>query len=84
MVIVGIAHGGNIPSLHTAVAGVAPLEYRAAFMSINSTVLRLGQTIGPPLMAIIFLSQGFNVTFYVSGAIAIFTAILSWTNVASS
>ena len=77
--ILGAGHGGNIPSLHTAVAGVAPLEYRAAFMSMNATVLRLGQTIGPPLMALVYVSRGLNATFYVSGAIALLTALVGFT-----
>jgi ACDE family multidrug resistance protein len=72
--IYGAGHGGNIPGLQTSIAGLAPLEYRAAFMSVNTTVLRLGQTVGPPLMALIYISRGMNMTFYVSGAIALITA----------
>jgi ACDE family multidrug resistance protein len=71
----GIAHGGNVPGLQTGVAGLAPLEHRAAFMSLNATVLRLGQTIGPPVMTLIYLQQGYAVIFYVSGAIAFVTAL---------
>jgi ACDE family multidrug resistance protein len=74
----GIGHGGNVPGLQTGVAGLAPLEYRAAFMSINATVLRLGQTIGPPLMSLIYLSRGFDITFYAAGAIAIVTATVAF------
>jgi ACDE family multidrug resistance protein len=74
MLVLGTGHGANIPSLQTAVAGLAPLEYRAAFMSVNSTMLRLGQTIGPPLIAIIYVHGGLNATFYASSAIALVTA----------
>ncbi|MFC2011940.1 MFS transporter [Chloroflexota bacterium] len=68
--IFGIAHGANIPSIQTAVAGLAPLEYRAGFMSVNSTMLRLGQTIGPPLVAVIYVYGGLDAAFFVTAAIA--------------
>lgn len=66
-VIFGIAHGLNIPCFQTLLAGLAPMEYRGAFMSLNGMVLRLGQTLGPPLMGIIFNLWGIEATFY-SGA----------------
>ena len=73
--VFGIAHGGNIPGLQTGVAGLAPLEHRAAFMSLNATVLRLGQTIGPPVMTLIYLQEGLDITFFISGAIAFMVAL---------
>jgi ACDE family multidrug resistance protein len=76
MLVFGAGQGMNIPSLQTAIAGMAPLEYRAAFMSINSTMLRLGQTLGPPLIAIAYVHGGFNATFYASSAIALVTAVV--------
>ena len=78
MIIYGIGHGGNIPGLHTAIASAAPLEYRAAFMSLNATVLRLGQTIGPPIMALIYIGYGFEEIFIVSGIIALLTAAVAF------
>jgi len=65
--IYGIAHGLNFPCFQTLLAGLAPMEYRGAFMSINGMVLRLGQTLGPPLMGVIFSLWGAEGTFY-SGA----------------
>jgi len=64
----GIAHGLNIPCFQTLLAGLAPMEYRGAFMSLNGMVLRLGQTLGPPLMGVIFSLWGVEATFY-SGAV---------------
>ncbi len=78
MAFVGAGQGINIPSLQSSLAGLAPLEYRAAFMSVNATVLRLGQTIGPPLMALIYVNRGLNTTFYVSAAIALATAAIAF------
>ena len=80
--ILGAGHGGNIPSLNTVIAGIAPLEYRAAFMSMNVTVLRFGQTIGPPLIALVYIIRGLNTTFYVSGAIVVNRS--SWLHLTSS
>jgi ACDE family multidrug resistance protein len=65
--IFGIAHGLNIPCFQTILAGLAPMEYRGAFMSLNGMVLRMGQTIGPLFMGIIFSLWGLDATFY-SGA----------------
>ena len=70
-IIFGIAHGMNIPCFQTILAGLAPMEYRGAFMSLNGMVLRLGQTIGPLLMGIIFSLWGLDATFYAG-------AVLSW------
>ncbi len=53
IIIFGVAHGINILTIQTRLAGLAPMEYRAAFMSINGIVIRLGQTLGPLLIGII-------------------------------
>jgi MFS family permease len=75
-IIFGIAQGGNMPSIQTAVAQLAPLEHRAAFMSINATMLRLGQTIGPPLMALVYVYRGFDTTFLAAAALALLVPIV--------
>jgi MFS family permease len=77
-VIFGIAHGANIPSLQTQVAGSAPPEYRAAFMSLNGTMLRIGQTLGPPLIALIYVGWGYDATFFSSCLIAWLTAAVGF------
>ncbi len=76
MLIFGAGQGINIPSLQTAVAGLAPLEYRAALMSVNAMMLRLGQTIGPPLVALVYVAGGFNAAFYASAGLALVTAVV--------
>lgn len=67
----GLAQGINIPALQTLLAGSAPLEYRAAFLSANGTVLRLGQTLGPVVIGAVYLGMGMDATFYVGGLIAV-------------
>lgn len=45
--ILGLANGLTMPIMQTIMTGLAPFEYRGAFMSVNGMVLRIGQTIGP-------------------------------------
>jgi MFS family permease len=71
IVIFGIAHGVNIPNIQTLLAGLAPMEYRAAFMSVNGMVLRLGQTLGPLLMGAVFGLWGMSGVFYAGAGFAI-------------
>lgn len=66
--IFGLAHGINIPCIQILLTGITPIEYRAAFMSVNGMVLRLGQTLGPILMGAVFIVGGLNYPFY-AGAI---------------
>jgi MFS transporter, ACDE family, multidrug resistance protein len=68
LVLFGAAQGLNIPSLQTLLADLAPSENRAAFMSINGMVLRLGQTLGPLIMGFIFGIAGVT-GVYISGAV---------------
>lgn len=68
LVLFGAAQGLNIPSLQTLLANLAPSENRAAFMSINGMVLRLGQTLGPLIMGFVFGISGVT-GVYISGAI---------------
>jgi ACDE family multidrug resistance protein len=70
-VIFGLGHGVNIPSLLTLMSSFAPLEHRAAFMSMNSMVLRGGQTIGPPLIGAFFALGGIDVAFFVGSILAL-------------
>ncbi|MFP4171023.1 MAG: MFS transporter [Methanomassiliicoccales archaeon] len=66
-VIFGVGLGLNLPSIFTLMADHSPMESRGAFFSLNGLVLRLGQTVGPPLMAAIFALGGFTPVF-LSGA----------------
>lgn len=64
----GIAHGMLIPNIQTLLVGFAPLNERAGFMSINSLVLRFGQTIGPLFIGV-FYAIGGTGTAFLGGAI---------------
>ena len=60
----GIAQGLNYPVVMSLLAGLAPTEHRAIFMSANGMVLRVGQTLGPLVMAAVFAWGGMVWVFY--------------------
>lgn len=71
----GFANGLLIPNIQTQLSVIAPMEIRGAFMSINSSVLRLGQTIGPLASGIILAGAG--VPYVFSAAIVFAAAAIS-------
>ncbi len=73
VMLYGAANGMNIPSILTLLSGLAPPEYRAAFMSVNGMVLRLGQTLGPIVAAAMLQFGGLSGAFYGSAMLALVT-----------
>ena len=73
----GIANGATLPSIQTSVAEHAPSEYRGAFMSLNNMMLRLGQTLGPPVIGIAYVYGGINATFYTAAGISVMVPIVA-------
>jgi len=76
--ILGLGMGVLLPGLMTYIAGVAPLEYRAAVMSINSTMLRLGQTLGPLIFGLVYINASFDGVFFYGAALALLTAVVGF------
>jgi ACDE family multidrug resistance protein len=76
LVLFGIAQGLNIPSLQTLLTDLAPPENRAAFMSLNGMVLRLGQTLGPIFMGWVFGIFGLSGVYITSAGIAVIMLLL--------
>ena len=76
LIFFGIAQGLNIPSLQTMLTNLAPAENRAAFMSLNGMVLRLGQTIGPLIMGFVFVLSGMTGVFFAGAAFALLMFVL--------
>ncbi|MFQ5711018.1 MAG: MFS transporter [Candidatus Geothermarchaeales archaeon] len=79
----GVGHGLNIPALHTLATELAPIEHRAVVVSLFITMIRVGQTLGPPLLATILLYSDLNMIFVVSGlaaisSVAIGSGLKSW------
>ena len=75
--IYGFAHGMNLPFIQSLLAGMAPMESRATFMSINGMVMRLGQTLGPLIMAAVFGLWGMEGTFYAGAGLGALMFLLS-------
>ncbi len=71
LLLFGIANGLVIPSILTILNEYAPTEYRAAFMSLNGTLLRLGQTLGPLLVGLAVNLVGMNGSFLISAGLAL-------------
>jgi MFS family permease len=67
----GIAQGMNYPVVMSLLAGLAPTEHRAVFMSANGMVLRVGQTLGPVIMAAVFAAGGMTNVFLVAAGICL-------------
>lgn len=68
VVIFGIGHGLLVPSIQNLLVGFASIKERAAFMSVSSMVLRVGQTIGPLLIGVFYSVGGLQGSF-VAGAV---------------
>ncbi|MEX2463224.1 MAG: MFS transporter [Balneolaceae bacterium] len=74
--IFGVAQGINIPSVLNLITGYALKEYRAAFLSINWMMMRIGQAIGPYLLGIVYLYFGIDGTFYATAMVAVISIIV--------
>ncbi len=72
----GCAMGLNMPALMTVLAGLAPTEHRGAFLALNGTVLRGGQTLGPLLGGAMFGWQGLEAIFAGGAALAVLTLLV--------
>jgi len=77
LVLFGIAHGMMIPGIQTLLVGFAPLSERAGFMSLNSMVLRIGQTIGPLIIGLFFAIDGVKTAFWGGAMVAVIMLIIS-------
>jgi len=66
--IYGAGMGLNNPCIQSLLGAQAPREHRAAFMSLFSMMLRIGQTIGPLVMGMVYMCCGVDAVFY-AGAI---------------
>lgn len=80
-VIFGIAQGLNMPTVATMIASEAPIEFRGAFMSINSLVIQFGIAIGPILAAVIHTQFGFGVLYSLAAAVAFSMSMILILNV---
>jgi MFS family permease len=69
----GATNGISIPSILSMLTGLAPAEYRAAFMSVNAMTLRLGQTLGPVVAGLMLQVGGFAGIYYGNAILSVAT-----------
>ncbi len=79
IIFFGMGHGMVIPNVLTMVVGYASIKERAAFMSINSMVLRVGQTLGPVVIGILYNLGGLNAAFLGGAGTALAMIIIIFT-----
>ena len=68
--IFGVAQSLNLPPAFSLLNEAAPDDNRGAFISINSTILRLGQTLGPVLMSVAAIPFGLAGAYFAGAALA--------------
>ena len=69
----GVANGISIPSILTMLTELAPAEYRGAFMSVNASVIRMGQTLGPIVAGAMMQMRGLTGAYFGSALLALAT-----------
>ena len=75
--IFGLGHGMLIPGIQTLLVSFAPLAERAGFMSVNSMVLRIGQTFGPLVTAGFYFIGELKSVFLGAAAVAVLMLLIS-------
>ncbi|CCO22355.1 MFS transporter [Maridesulfovibrio hydrothermalis] len=68
--IFGLGQGLNLPNSMSMLTAIAPMEQRAIFMSVNGMLLRVGQTIAPILMGLIYSGFELESVFYAAAGVA--------------
>ncbi|MBN1115833.1 MAG: MFS transporter [Bacteroidales bacterium] len=71
VIIFGMGHGLFVPNVQTLLVGMSTTNERAAFMSINGMVLRLGQFLGPIVIAAFYLNESISLVFYAGAGVAL-------------
>ncbi|MFX0168247.1 MAG: MFS transporter [Candidatus Hodarchaeota archaeon] len=71
VVLYGIAMGLAMPTIQTLLVSLASTEYRAALMSLQGFVLRLGQTLGPFIMAFVIVYWNISGVYWFAAILAL-------------
>ncbi len=76
LILFGFGHGTVLPSLQNMVVSAAPTENRAVVTSAYSSMIRIGQTVGP-VFASAMAAHSIKLVFLASSAIALTFAVLN-------
>lgn len=71
VIVFGLGHGLLVPSIQNLLVGFASIKERAAFMSVNSMVLRVGQTFGPLIIGLFYSLWALNGSFLGGAIVAV-------------
>lgn len=77
VIFYGLGQGLFIPTIQTMLAGIASVNERGSIMSINSMVLRIGQSLGPVVMALFFINETYIWVFLAAAAMAIILFVIN-------
>lgn len=69
-IVFGVAQSLNLPNAFSLLTAAAPKENRGAFLALNSTILRLGQTVGPLLMSVAAAGLGLGGAYFAVAGLA--------------
>jgi MFS transporter, ACDE family, multidrug resistance protein len=71
VMVFGLGHGLLVPSIQNLLVGFASIKERAAFMSVNSMVLRIGQTTGPLVIGVFYAFGRLQGSFIAGASVAV-------------
>ncbi|MFY9150568.1 MAG: MFS transporter [Prolixibacteraceae bacterium] len=83
VILFGFGHGLLVPSIQNLLVGFASIKERAAFMSFNSMVLRIGQTLGPLVIGLFYAIGSIQGAFAAGAVVAMimFVVIAGMVNI---
>ncbi|MGQ9843218.1 MAG: MFS transporter [Spirochaetota bacterium] len=84
IIIGGASNAINNPSLLSLLTAAAPAQYRGAIMSLNGMGLRIGQTIGPIMMARLSAIVTVNSAFYIISGLTLVIVIVLFSTLLSN
>jgi predicted MFS family arabinose efflux permease len=74
--VFGVGQAWNYSVVLTLLAGEAPDEHRAVFMGVNGMVIRVGQALGPVIMAGVFALGGMDSVFFAASVVCISLSVV--------
>ena len=77
-VVFGVAQSLNVPYAFSLLTAATPKENRGAFLAVNSTTLRLGQTVGPLLMSVAAAGLGLGGAYFSVAVLAVAMSLLAF------
>ncbi|HZD59335.1 MAG TPA: MFS transporter [Anaerolineae bacterium] len=75
LLLFGLGHGLNMPSLQVITTELAPAQYRGALVSMFGVTMKVGQSIGPPLLGIMLAVSNLHTLFIAAGVLTITASV---------